>query len=558
MSSPDAILSALTRYGLKQAGRNKYRSNSPLRNDSDSGAFALTIDDAYGGGGKYFDHVTGEGGNFITLAQALGLTPASAPAHGQRAALPTSTKRAYTGLAAYAQHQGVPADVLERWGWREGHFYCPRHRGERPALIFPTATGDRARFTDGLEPRYMSPKEYQRCWYGLKRAVTLATSTGRPLVICNGEASTIVAQHYGVPAVAITGGGEQGIPSDLVDELLAASQGPILIALDSDDTGRRGAAKMRATLTAAGYGARAVDLNGPKGFDLANFAKLHGEGTTTALADLDDLPDAGDMAVNAAEIERLREIIVTQQHVISQQRAQLDELAEGTAWQANVLKHPALPPSDKIFMLAARSPLVVGQDMAERQGRAAAPVNYGHLAALIGMSKTTIGNVVDRQEEAGAVRKDPTTRTTRAGYDVTEMNLQLLPAFFNIDQLTVPPRKHGGARPGAGRRPKCKTCPPGTKQLEKKTTIVEIYCTGCGDLLDTHEDMQKRIVEADDDAAPAETPRFNQDETGEQHLYIPFHLEKSAAPEDAPARPAPQATVIRPDLYRRYARMKAP
>jgi P4 family phage/plasmid primase-like protien len=283
-TTADAVLDALQSYGLKQEGLNKYRCNSPFRTNSDSCALRLTID-ADGEHGAWYDHVTGESGSLYDLATQLGV---DLPA---KSASTLGSKRPYTGLADYADEHGVPTDVLTDWGWKEGQFFCPKHGRNRPALLIPTATGTRARFTDGLKPPYMHERGYKRCWYGFESALKVAYETKQPLVISNGEISTTAAQYHGVAAIAVTGGGENGIPPQLLQQLQTVYTGQVLIALDCDEAGQRGAQKMLTQLQAAGFEARAVDLNGGKGFDLADFARLHQWETVAALHALHDLEE---------------------------------------------------------------------------------------------------------------------------------------------------------------------------------------------------------------------------------------------------------------------------
>jgi hypothetical protein len=278
MSTADLVLAVLEKHDLKKKGDGRYRCNSPLRPNSNSHAFKLVIKD--GEHGAYFDHVAHETGSLYQLADKLGIERPQTEQQDE------GTKRAYADLADYAEAHGTPLDAFTRAGWGESI----KHLG-RPALPFETAAGRRFRFIDGKRPVYMSPSDYQRCWYELRRAVHIAEATDQPLVICNGEASTVATQYRGVAATAITAG-ENGIPEHLLAELKAVWSGPIIIAPDCDEAGRRDAMQKLATLRAAGYDVRAVDLKGHKGFDLADFARLHGDETPAALQALKDLPDS--------------------------------------------------------------------------------------------------------------------------------------------------------------------------------------------------------------------------------------------------------------------------
>ncbi|MDQ5851551.1 MAG: hypothetical protein M3380_05650, partial [Chloroflexota bacterium] len=210
----DAIPAALQPYGLKQAGCNQYRCNAPWRPGSNSRGVALTIDPDAPGGGLWHDHVAKEGGDFRDLAHRLNI-----PVQQESAPAAPAKDPAYTGLAEYAAAHGVPVDVFRKAGWREGLHFCSTHGRKRRALLFRTRTGERARFIDGDKPKYVSPKGYTACMYGLDRAVALAEQTGQPLVLANGEASTIAAQHFGVAATCQTAGEKR-----LSDANLAALQ----------------------------------------------------------------------------------------------------------------------------------------------------------------------------------------------------------------------------------------------------------------------------------------------------------------------------------------------
>jgi hypothetical protein len=260
-----------------------YKGNSPLRMGSDSGAFMLIVNDD-GEHGYYKDYAANEGGSLYELAQQLDI---ALPTRAQG----TVSKRAYTDLADYARAKGVPPAVFAAAGWRDGSFFCPKHEKERPAILIPTDTGIRARYIDGDKPPFRSPKGYTRCWYRLPEAIAIADRTGQPLVIVNGEPSTIVAQHWNVAATCITGGGENGLDVALLEALQDRYTGPVLIALDCDRAGRSAARTTRQQLHSGGYEVRALDLNGGKGFDSADFCRLHEGEAAAALAQLQDLPD---------------------------------------------------------------------------------------------------------------------------------------------------------------------------------------------------------------------------------------------------------------------------
>jgi replicative DNA helicase len=301
-TTADRVLAALQPYELRKEGQNEYRLNSPLRPGSNSHAFKLRIAD--GEHGSYYDHARNESGSLYQLADALGIPV-------NRTTVET-TKRAYRDLAEYAAAHGVTADVLKAAGWSDREMVHDfGMKQDRPALAFQTAGGKRYRFIDGEagQAPYKSEKGYKACWYGLKRAVALARESGAPLVLCNGEASTIVAQHYGLPAACVTSG-EKKYPNELVQELLTAWDGDVWIALDCDDTGRKAARDIAAQLV--GRAVTVIDLGLTAGGDLGDFCKLY---TTTAPAELgklaitppkDDAAPASDMALLATALDGLR------------------------------------------------------------------------------------------------------------------------------------------------------------------------------------------------------------------------------------------------------------
>jgi putative DNA primase/helicase len=275
-STADRVIRALENYGIKQDKPGKYHCNSPFRVGSNSMALSLKIDG--GEYGTWNDHVSGEKGSLYTLAQRLGIEVPT----GQTATDAPSTKRTYDGLADYAAAHYADADVFIAAGWRETVTPDP-HGNRRPALSVPTKTGVRYRFIDGDKPTFKSPAGYRSCWYGLERAAALAAETESPLILTNGEPSVIVAQSYGVPAAAITGGAERALPAELISEMQTAWPGPVVVALDCDDKGRKAAAALVAQLQQNGVNASAVDMRGSVGFDLADWCGLHKE---TALRDL--------------------------------------------------------------------------------------------------------------------------------------------------------------------------------------------------------------------------------------------------------------------------------
>lgn len=264
MTTANKVLEAWERLvgkSPKQTG-NEYRGISPLRMDADNETgFVLTVDND-GEHGAWTDFPGNEKGSLYDLAQRLGV------------ALPEvsqvqDTLRQYTSLADYAQAHGVEESVFAAAGWQ---YHETHSRYHRPHLSFPTTNGTRFRFLDGRKPKYINPDGYKACWYGLDRALKMIESLpDQPLVLCNGESSTIVAQHYGVPAACVTGG-ERALPDAQLEELKSLWRGGVLIAMDCDETGKRTAEAIHTQLP----NSKIVDLQLSLHGDLGDFCALFG------------------------------------------------------------------------------------------------------------------------------------------------------------------------------------------------------------------------------------------------------------------------------------------
>lgn len=268
MTIVQQVLNALEAHGLKPEGAGKYRcKSSPFRPGSDSNSFTLVVSDD---DIEWYDHRDERGGRLPSLARALNIEISHEAAE---------TKRKYSGIAEYAQAHGISAEVLAAAGWKETSV------GNRRALEFPTATGKRWRYIDGKQPYYTSAVGYKKCWYGLNETTRRRLAYGAPLVICNGEISTVAAQHYGLAAACVTSG-ESVIPAELFTQLKETVQPDhsILVALDCDDKGRETTRKLVLQLRNAGYQrVEAIDLGFSRGGDLADFVTLHGMASLGAL-----------------------------------------------------------------------------------------------------------------------------------------------------------------------------------------------------------------------------------------------------------------------------------
>lgn len=283
MNTADRVLQELQSYKLKKEGRNQYRCNSPFRANANSHSFILKIED--GEHGAYYDHVSSESGSLYDLAKHLGV---ALPEKVDGRLPVASTKRVYENLKDYARAHGVSEFVLSSiWGWQE--VTC---KG-RPALQFPTKTGQRYRFLDGNQPVYISQNGYKKCWFGLNSSIASAAAGGEDMVICNGEISVIAGQYQKVNAICITSG-EQAIPDNLLNELTEqvsplTYKGTFFVALDCDSKGQRVGVEIAQQLKDAGYTVRAVDLGLTDGGDLADFCMLHQRDSFEALRKCADL-----------------------------------------------------------------------------------------------------------------------------------------------------------------------------------------------------------------------------------------------------------------------------
>lgn len=268
MSTAKALLEALN---LAPRPDGQYRLNSPLRTGSDSNSFSLHItDDEHG---VWTDHVTNESGTLYDLLERAPQLGVERPG----ATIDTS-KRVYTDHLDYAAQKGVLWDVFAAAGMK------PTRYMRRPAISIATNNGTRYRFLDYRGgDTYINEKGFTACWYKLPEAIKMARATGLPLVYCNGEASTVVAQHFGIPAITLAGGGERNLTSTLIADLVKVWSGTVIVALDCDKAGRLASAKVSKALQDAKIKAYAIDMALGAGGDLADWAKLYSADAMTQL-----------------------------------------------------------------------------------------------------------------------------------------------------------------------------------------------------------------------------------------------------------------------------------
>jgi predicted Fe-S protein YdhL (DUF1289 family) len=137
-------------------------------------------------------------------------------------------------------------------------------------------------------------------------------------------------------------------------------------------------------------------------------------------------------------------------------------------------------------------------------------IDYGQFADIMNTTRTAVGNAVELGERAKLWRKDAEYKETKNGYNVKLIRLDLQPAFFRPELAEPIPETRGGKRAGAGRKPKCATCPPNTPMREMTETTIKTYCMGCGECLDEVTTFKTRELMPDD--APAANVETNTDE----------------------------------------------
>jgi hypothetical protein len=301
MSTADEVISALrSAHNLRDVGEGKYRSASPYRTGSDSDAFSLTIDGPEHG--KWFDHVADKGGSLYQLAKHLGVTlPKIAPS------IDTKTATTHEG---YAESHGLTLEALRLAGWTVGE-----HQ-RRPCFVIDTVGGVRYRYIDGNKPVFKSMPGYKQCLYKFTEAIDIANKGGFPLVLCNGEASTVAAQSHGVAAFSVTGGGEKAMPEALLEDVRKAYTGEIVIAMDCDSKGKTAAAALRTQLRSVGYKVRVVNLGLSDKGDLADFMRLWSADDLYNLEDVYDLEFVSALPTIYSAAEMQKEDVAPVEYIV--------------------------------------------------------------------------------------------------------------------------------------------------------------------------------------------------------------------------------------------------
>lgn len=174
-------------------------------------------------------------------------------------------------LTDYARKHGTTEKAFIDAGWVETTY------SGYPALKFATTGGDRFRIFGG-DNKYAGKSK--RVWYKLAEAIELATDM--PLILVNGEASTVAGQANGLPTTCVTMG-EKKLPQELIAELKQAYTMPqIFIAFDNDIQGRQATQIVAEQLHNEGFAVNYVEW--PQGleekFDFADYLKEYGAKAT--------------------------------------------------------------------------------------------------------------------------------------------------------------------------------------------------------------------------------------------------------------------------------------
>lgn len=189
-----------------------------------------------------------------------------------------NSKRSYKDLDDYCNFKSIDPIYFRHAGWQETQYLS------RPALKFITDGGLRYRFIDGEKPIFRSQPEYKKCWYRLDSALEISDKYKLPLIYCNGEPSTIVAQSRLLPATTVCSGESGNLLKSLTFELANKYLNPkkeIWLALDADITGRKSSLKRAKELRELNFQVSIIDfqfisidfVSVFNGYDLADFCK---------------------------------------------------------------------------------------------------------------------------------------------------------------------------------------------------------------------------------------------------------------------------------------------
>lgn len=337
----------LSRFPSPKKEANGYKVNCPAHNDKKP---SLSVKEAEDGklllncfvGCKYESIMRAvnldPSDGFVKKATNTNYTPTYF--HREKPQNSNSSKRAYRNLQEYTEFKGVREQVFIDAGWQNTTYH------ERPALKFVTLNGVRYRLIDGEKPSFINEKGFIGCWYKLDEAIKIGKKNNSPLILCNGEPSTVVAQYYKLPAFSFCGGEATTLKDQLIEDLKTLHKGTIIITPDNDEAGRNGAIKKQRQLKSQGFEVKVVDFgsNKPKGFDLADFVKLHKENSLAELLKLPDLviPSEKNIAEPLDEKERkFDDLDFARLFAKAHNDLQYDEVSKtwrkwcGTHWEIN-------------------------------------------------------------------------------------------------------------------------------------------------------------------------------------------------------------------------------
>lgn len=303
-------------YNIKYEGTKDgcelYRANRPWSSgDMNSMSLQFCIKDSEHG---WYNDYQGRQGSLYELAREVGIEIPSSFTH--------SPPPIYD-LESYAKNKGVNKDVFLRAGWVE----CKKKN--RPAVKIPTQGGDRFRFFDNQKPKFQH-YNHHHCFYKLEEAIGIAHNLDYEyLVFCNGEPSTVVAQHFRVPAFCCPGGENKALNLELIEKLKGLWDVKIIIALDNDNAGLRATLKKHEEFTNAGFEVLLVDFSNIvfwlfKGYDLGDLVKEKWYDTYTSLISCDEYDlnlvqrainvGSGGIADNCMTV--YRELVIVKQNAI--------------------------------------------------------------------------------------------------------------------------------------------------------------------------------------------------------------------------------------------------
>ncbi|HSH81381.1 MAG TPA: PriCT-2 domain-containing protein [Herpetosiphonaceae bacterium] len=200
---------------------------------------------------------------------------------------------------------------------------------------------------------------------------------------------------------------------------------------------------------------------------------------------------------------------------------EITHLRQRVIWEQKVLYCKGLKPTEKGVLVGLYDIIAAQRHLGGNDGRV--PLDYDHAAQVLGTSKTTVGNVVDIGEKIKLWRKDPEIVAGDDGYEIKHMRLELLPTYDEPPkQADLERKKHGGARPGAGRKPKCRECPAGTVHRMVTKRNVSYYCSAHGLI------KEEALPDVIEDYVPDKI----QDETREKNVVTPVSSSASLTETD--------------------------